>query len=131
MKVNLSFILVLVCFSCKKQQPIKIQLKKENFVERADSINEFFLSRAVYDTALYYNNSPVHNGGFLLNEKVLAFGLAGLNNSFTEKEKLMPIPVKEVTWKLNDIDFITVWYKEVDNVFTPIDTEIYNRGTHY
>jgi len=134
MKTILAFFIILMFFNCKKKTPqlnTQNKEKQEVFIERADSINENFLSKAVYDTALFYNNSPKHIGGFLLNEKKLHFGLEELNNFFTEEEKQMPIPIKEVTWKLNSIDFITVWYREIDNVFTPIDTNVFNRTTEY
>ena len=107
------------------------KVKKEVFIERADSINEEFLSRVVYDTAIFYNNSPVHDGGFLLNEKNLSFALSGLQKSFTEEEQKMPIYIKQTTWNLNPIDFITVSYVEKNSVFVPIDIIIYNRTTKY
>ena len=115
----ISFISMLSC-NRKKEQPVitPVVIEKKIVEARADSVNEEFLSRAVYDTAMFYNNSPTSESEFLLNEKKLAFQLSGLNKSFTEKQKMMPIVIKEVTWKLSATDLITVFYVE-KKVFLP------------
>lgn len=124
--------LVLFINSCKKAVNHQLTINNIDVPEfKADSLNEQFLKKSVYDTALFYNNSPITNESFFLNEKVLIFGLSSLSKSFTKKEQSKPIPIKEVTWQLNSIDLITVWYAKRDSLYKPVHTLIFNRSIEY
>lgn len=130
---SMLFLSFLSCGKNKKSvllQPNKSVSEKKIEV-RADSLNKTFLSKAVLDTALFYNNSPAFENEFLLNEKALGFFYKTLNNFFTEEEKKMPILIKELTWKINEMERITTFYVEKDSVFVPFEVLVYDRSTQY
>lgn len=132
-----TFILISI-LSCKKdvvkgkKTKIDEAATTEKLVEiKADSLHKSFLLSATYKTALKYNNTPYFEGEFLLNEKKLGFALSGLNNVFSEEEKLLPIPIKEVVWTVDGINFVSVMYRKEGEVLKPIDFLEYTRDTKW
>lgn len=136
MKYLIFYSVMFLCISCnqKKHTPkvVRESIKIEKAEVRTDSLNEVFLKKAVYDTALYYNNSPSFEGSFLLNEKKLAFELAELKNIFSEEEQKLPILIKEVVW---DIDkgtkYISVFYYEKEGVYIPAVVQTLSKDAQF
>lgn len=56
----------------------------------------------------------------------------GLLNIFSEKEiQERDIVIKEVTWEINENDYLTIWYKRENKKWIPIDHIIYDKHTRF
>ena len=123
--------LCLLNISCNNESKKEIIKKEkiETFKVRNDSVNMKFLSKAVYDTAIFYNNLPTSNYDYLLNEVRIGQFKSGLKNIFSADKFYKPIPIKEVTWEYNESFFITVWYTPKKNIWKPIDIYKYSKTT--
>lgn len=130
-KITIFFLFFLALIACNNNKKPKVvnKITPNKKKVKTDSLNELFLSKAIYDTALFYNNAPRHKEVFLLNEKKLFFFYSELNNFFSKKEKQMPISIKQITWSLDSVNLITVWYKKKDGVYTPFHHSINNKNT--
>ena len=131
--MNLKILFFLsVLLSCKnnsdKTTSKAVNNKKESFIVRMDSINEEFLKRVVYDTAIYYNNLPTSNILYNLNEIYPIHFRLNLSRFYSKSDFKKAIPIKETTWEFDEENFITVWYRMENGKFTPFDTYIYGKS---
>ncbi len=139
MKVVVYLIMVVMLASCNVKSSAPSVAKEEliteevveTFVVREDSINERFLKKAIYDTAVYYNNLPIRDLSYNLNEVYPIYFRGPLKRFFTKEQLKQPIPIKEVTWDYSEDEYITVWYRNKKNVFEPFDTFIYNKDARF
>ncbi len=127
----LSLFILCACNSNKNYDNEKFDKKIEVFKVRNDSVNMKFLSRAVYDTAIFYNNLPTSNYEYLLNEIHPLFFRSGLKKYFRSDKFDQPIPIKEVTWEYNETFFLTVWYTPINDTFKPFDIYKYPKDAQF
>ncbi|MGO3183398.1 MAG: hypothetical protein ACTIJ9_11255 [Aequorivita sp.] len=96
-----------------------------------DSLTVDFLEKATYTKAIAACSLTIIDKEFALKD-IVSFGLrANLGNIFTKEELASDIRLKEVKWEGKDGDFITVWYRENENTWKPIDLFKYGKGVRF
>jgi len=70
---------------------------------------------------------PLTETEFLLNEAVISEFRVGLFNIFKGNERELPIPIKEMTWEKDSANNYTIWYKQTEAKWLPIDHLAWNK----
>lgn len=140
----LFFILLFFCFQCKDERNIDDKTKK-NIVQENNNIPKDSLSYAIFENMPYEdlvqkyfdkpNYRPVKETTFIMGvgtDGYVSEFRVGLFNFFSEKEiQEKDIIIKEVTWKMNENNRLTIWYKRDNKKWIPIDRIIYDKHTDF
>lgn len=74
---------------------------------------------------------PYKTAKFPLNEASISEFRIALYNHFNEPHRQQSIPIKEVTWKVDDSTFLTIWFIEKQNKWQPIEQYEWKAGTEF
>ncbi|WP_337085172.1 hypothetical protein [Elizabethkingia anophelis] len=74
---------------------------------------------------------PYKTEEFPLSEASISEFRIALYNHFNEQQRHQAIPIKEVTWKINDSMFLTIWFIEKQNKWQQIEQYKWKTGTEF
>lgn len=74
---------------------------------------------------------PISEETFPLYEASVSEFRIALFNHFTEEQRKLSIPIKEVTWEVNDSTLLTIWFIKKQNLWTPIDQYQWSKGKEF
>ena len=135
----LVIIFILFTMFCCKSDP-KGQKESENinqkstsdpFYCKVDSLTLEYLSNKTYRIAKETCKTTIIDREFILNERALIGLRKGIHNVLEKEELNSPIPIKEVKWESFDQEYITVWYKQKDNIWCPFHSYKYSKSTKF
>src|SRR4029079_3833633 len=72
-------------------------------------------------------HQPFQEEDFYLNESPISEFRIELYDHFNERERRMPILIKEATWKKSDSENYTIWFKKKDANWKQIRSFIWNK----
>ncbi|WCM42688.1 hypothetical protein MG290_03140 [Flavobacterium sp. CBA20B-1] len=75
--------------------------------------------------------TAVNEETFPLYEASVSEFRIALFNHFTEQQRKQSIPIKEVTWEVNESTLLTIWFIEKQNQWTPIEQYKWNKGMEF
>ncbi|CVK15504.1 hypothetical protein Ga0061079_10250 [Apibacter mensalis] len=144
MKNVLLILLILLTFSCNKSQiknPRNINKSLSRKYQSIQSQNRMQTKLITYeriknmpmeDATIAY--PPIEDETFILGKEggfITEFRI-GLLNLFKEEEiKNNNIKIKEITWKINVKQNLTIWYQEINNRWKPIDHFIWDKDAEF
>lgn len=121
--------LFVLAYSCKQKQNDKIPKNENQVFERLKYLNvEETENWSLVQIQEKYQH--LTEWEYPLNDGFPEFRV-GLQNVFPEEDWDKPIPLKEVTWQLNDSLNITIWYKKEQNNWIKVDKLIWPKEAEF
>lgn len=133
--IILSLLLVISCNGHEKKED-NTSYKQNVINEKTKSnMNEEVITKeklkktTLVEVSKKFSN-PITQRNFMFGEDTSEFTIS-LRNHFTKKELLSKsIPIKEITWRLDKDNNITVWYRS-DKPEKPIDVYVWNKDAEF
>tara|TARA_R110000823_G_C15756787_1_gene482536 strand:- start:22 stop:432 length:411 start_codon:yes stop_codon:yes gene_type:complete len=132
------FILLLVITSCNRQakesspkKAMSAALLEDPYHCEVQCLTLEYLSYTSYAEAISTCRLTIFDRDFII-ENINYPGLwRRLPSFFTEEELNNNTCVRETTWESIDGEYITVWYKQKDNIWCPFDSYKYSKSTKF
>lgn len=121
--------LFVLAYSCKQKQNDKIPKNENQVFERLKYLNVGETENWSLEQ-IQNKYSHLSEWNYPLNEGLSEF-TNGLEVVFTDEELSKPIPIKEVTWQINDSTNITIWYKKEQNNWIKVDKLIWPKEAEF
>lgn len=111
-----------------KNHAIKTPTRRQTQPISYELIKNMSMENAVRD------NPPIAAETFILGKEggfITEFRTGLLDIFKTDEIKKNNIPIKEITWKINTKQNLTVWYQEKNTQWIPIDHLIWDNNTEF
>lgn len=135
MKKLFSFLTIIVFMASCNGNQNKKHAVREHQISKSKAMQEIpnaeNLSILNLNDAKARYGPPFKEKAYKLNEVHLTEFRITLRNFYSDEEFQKPIPIREVSWKIENDSLVTVWYENKNEKWIPFDTYSYSKFSEF